>query len=1088
MRTGDSSKKSRGDPQMPQSHPASAIAFAPFRLDVRAGRLLRGSEPIPLRPKTWSVLHYLAERPGVLVTKNELLDAVWTDVAVTQSVLSKSIGELRVALGDSCKTPRLIETVQRRGFRFIAETMVPGSGSLVAGSESLVLGSGSLVLGSREDQPETRDQKPGTSCFVGRTKELQRLAALFAKAHAGERQVVFITGPAGIGKTALVETFLASRMRVPGPGSLVPGFGEDQPAARNEGTGTRDRGPGTTDQGPGTRDQGPETRDQIWIARGLCVEQHGPREPYMPVLDALERLARRPDAGRLAGLLRHVAPTWLAQMPWLIGDDQAQALRQLLQAVRPERMLREFAALIEALTTDVTLVLVLEDLHWSDASTVDLLSVLAERHESARLLVIGTYRPADAVVRDHVLMSATRTLQVHRQCAEVPLSDLTEGGVQSYLAARFAGNDFPPELARRIYKHTDGNPLFTVAVVDHMLSRGDILHTAPGWGLHAPPEQIDLGVPDNVRLLMEDQLEGVGPADRALLQAASVAGNEFTALVVAAALGGEVADAEMRCEAFVRAQRFLRFAGDVEWPDRGVTRRYAFTHELYRQVIYAEITEGLCMRLHQRIGQALEAAYGARQTEIAPRLANHFERGRDYARALHHLTAAAAGARQRFASREAIGYLEAALAMVALLPDNDQRRRRELDLRLPLGSALADIHGFASERVRENYERASELCTAVGSEAQLFGVLHARWYLHAIRAERKEAAALAAELDGLARRLRTVDYCVIADSALMRTALYDGRFADAIRLMGRRRLARQRHWKPAATTVAYGPDPLIVAASHSAIALWFLGYPERAQTTARAAVTRARKSGHFLTLAAVLVQAAIVELLCRNAAAGGDLAEEAASLSAEHGFAFWSAVACLLTGWALVQQGHLSEGSAAMERALSAMQATGARFFSAFAYAFLAEGRLRADAFADGLAAAEAGLAVAQATLDRAYEPELWRLKGELLLAVKAQGPGSDQRPGTLRTAERCFQRALTLARASQAKSLELRAATSLARAWQARGRTAEARKLLGGICKWFGGRAGTADLVEARALLGELKNSKSEIRNSQQIRNSKSE
>ena len=137
------------------------------------------------------------------------------------------------------------------------------------------------------------------------------------------------------------------------------------------------------------------------------------------------------------GLLRRVAPTWLAQMPWLIGDDEEQALRQSLQAVRPERMLREFAALIEALTTDVTLVLVLEDLHWSDPSTVDLLSVLAERHESARLLVIGTYRPADAIVREHVLMSAVRTLHVRRRCVELPLSDLTEEGVRSYLAGAF---------------------------------------------------------------------------------------------------------------------------------------------------------------------------------------------------------------------------------------------------------------------------------------------------------------------------------------------------------------------------------------------------------------------------------------------------------------------------------------------------------------------------------------------------------------------------------------------------------------------------------------------------------------------------
>lgn len=1004
------------------------ITFASFRLDLRSGRLLHRAEPVRLRPKTWSVLRYLAERPGALLTKDELLDAVWPDVAVTESVLSKSIGELRVALGDSFKAPRFIETVQRRGFRFIAAT----NGS----------SSGSRLPRFAEGAPATVDEQPEAHYFVGRAKELQRLTALLAKARAGERQIIFITGPAGIGKTALANAFL------------------DSPAIH-------------------------ESAAPIWIARGVCLEQHGPGEAYAPVIDALERLARRPDAGRLAALLRRVAPTWLAQVPALIGDHEAQALQQSLQVVRPVRMLREFAAFVEALATDMTLVLVLEDLHWSDASTVDVLSVLGERRESARLLVIGTYRPAEAVVHEHVLLSATRTLHARRQCVELPLSDLTEEAVCSYLQARFPGSDFPLALARLIHKHTDGNPLFMVGVVDHMLSRGDILNTEPGWVLRAPPEKIDLGIPDDVRLLIENQLAGLSPADRALLQGASVAGSDFTALIVAAALGCDVADAEMRCESFARAQRFLRIAGRVEWPDRSVTRRYAFTHELYRQVVYAGIPEGHCMQLHRRIGEALEAAYGARHMDIAPQLATHFERGHDDARALHYLAAAGARARQRFASREAIGYLEAALVLVALLPDEDERCRRELELRLSLGAALADIHGFASEQVRENYERASDLCAAAGSTAQRFEVLYARWYLHAVRAERDETIAIAADLDDLARRLGTAEHRVLADSVLVRTALNDRRFTDTSRHM-QRLLAHQRRRKRVAAPVRYGADPLVAATMHYALALWFLGDIERAQTSARDGLAGARELGDSFALSAALTHSALFELLCRNAAAGADRAEQAASLSAEHRFAYWNAEASVLRGWALVQQGQAREGSSAIGRALAAMQAMGTRFFSAFTYAFLAEGQLRAGALADGLAAADAGLAVAHATLDRAYEPELWRLKGELLVAQsKGEGPkpvlskaeglqggrskGGHQRPDIAGQAETCFQRALGLARAAQAKSLELRAATSLARAWQARGRATEARRLLGGVCKLFGARSRSADLVEARTLLSEL-------------------
>jgi predicted ATPase len=312
---------------------------------------------------------------------------------------------------------------------------------------------------------------------------------------------------------------------------------------------------------------------------------------------------------------------------------------------------------------------------------------------------------------------------------------------------------------------------------------------------------------------------------------------------------------------------------------------------------------------------------------------------------------------------------------------------------------------------------------------------------------------------------------------LVRTAAFDGRFADASRHM-QRVLAQERRRKLAAVPVAYGADPVVAATTHYALALWFLGDIQHAQTSARDGLARARRLGHSFALSAALTQSALFELLCRNATAGGDLAEQAASLSAEHGFAFWNAMASVLRGWASIQQGQMSEGNAVIERALAAMQATGTRFFSAFAYAFLAEGRLSVGALADGLAAADAGLAVAQTTLDRAYEPELWRLKGELLgeqskvesskLKVRREKIGNKKRDIAAQ-AEACFQRALELARASQAKSLELRAATSLAWAWQARGRAADARKLLGGVCKWFGTRAGTADLVEARALLAEL-------------------
>jgi predicted ATPase len=558
-----------------------AITFATFRLDLIGSRLLRGAAAVPLRPKTWAVLHYLAERAGALVTAQELFDALWPATAVTPDTLNKSIGELRAALGDDFRKPRFIETVHGRGFRFIADTQVG------TGAPARQVGSADV---------ETRPQ-PRKHPFVGRDEELQLLAQRFALAQAGERQIVFLTGPGGVGKTAMVEAFL------------------DSPALR-------------------------QTVAPVWIGRAGCFEHHGPREAYLPVLDALQRLARAPHVERLVRLMRRAAPMWLAQMPWLVDDADAIALRQSLQGVRAERMPRELALLIEALTADLTLVLVLEDLHWCDPSTVDLLVMLGQRHEAARLLVICTYRPAEVAVHEHVLASAVRSLQAQRQCAELPLHDLGETAVGSYLAARFPGADFPAALAHRIHAHTGGHPLFVVALVDHLVSRGWILDTAPGWALSAPLETIDLGVPDDVRHVIEAQLHRLSPAERAVLEAASVAGYEIAAPVLAAALDHDVVVTERHCEALARTQQFLQVAGKIEWPGGRVSRRYAFAHELYRQVVYEEIAAERCGRLHQRVGEALEAAYGARAVELAPQLAAHFERSHDSRRALRYLAAA----------------------------------------------------------------------------------------------------------------------------------------------------------------------------------------------------------------------------------------------------------------------------------------------------------------------------------------------------------------------------------------------------------------------------------------------------------------
>jgi predicted ATPase len=358
---------------------------------------------------------------------------------------------------------------------------------------------------------------------------LHRLEEALVVAQRGQRQVVFVAGEAGIGKTTLIETFLAV-----------------------------------------------SAASQALAARGQAVEQVGAREPYLPVLDALGRLVRIADPHRVVSLLRRAAPAWLAQMPWLLEPADAVALRQSLIDVRPERMLRELAVFLEEFSSTATLIVVLEDLHWSDPSTIDLLVMLAQRSEPARLLLIGTYRPAEASVQEHPLLRAKHTLQLRRQCAEIALEYLTRADVEAYLDRRFPQAVFPTALAGLIHEHTDGNPLFMVAVIDQLIARGWLVATDPGWAFAVPLETLRLEVPDDLREMIRFQFHGMGPVDRSLLEAASVNGGPFTAGEIAQAIDAEPDAAESACEQLVRTYHFLRVADDAAVPGERTARQYTF--------------------------------------------------------------------------------------------------------------------------------------------------------------------------------------------------------------------------------------------------------------------------------------------------------------------------------------------------------------------------------------------------------------------------------------------------------------------------------------------------------------------------------
>ncbi len=319
-------------PSQPPHH-----LFPPFRLDPENQQLWHDKREVTLRPKTFEVLRYLVEHPGQLVTKAMLLDAVWPGVVVSDSMPATCVTELRKVLRDDPRKPRFIETVHRRGYRFIAKVATAAT-----------------VRETTRTPPQVGRPKP---IVVGRDEELARVRSWYSQVLEGQRRIVFVAGEAGIGKSTFIQAFLDS-----------------------------------IDQGGAVR-----------LGRGQCVEQYGSGEPYMPVLEALSRLSREPGGEQIIELLNRFAPTWLAQMPELLTRDERMRLQGEIQGITQQRMLREMTQAFEALSAEKPLVLLLEDLHWSDFSTLELIAAIARRSESARILIVGTYRPVEILTKDHPL-------------------------------------------------------------------------------------------------------------------------------------------------------------------------------------------------------------------------------------------------------------------------------------------------------------------------------------------------------------------------------------------------------------------------------------------------------------------------------------------------------------------------------------------------------------------------------------------------------------------------------------------------------------------------------------------------------------
>jgi DNA-binding winged helix-turn-helix (wHTH) protein/predicted ATPase len=391
--------------------------------------------------------------------------------------------------------------------------------------------------------------------MVGRLTELAALDKHLRQAMAGQVQVVFVVGEPGIGKTTLLDAFA------------------EQYAAGAE----------------------------MAYAVGRCAEHYGPSEAYLPLFDAITRLCRGPHAERFLHILRRHAPSWLAQLPALLGDAELETLRRRAVGGTRERMLRELAGAITAITAALPLILRLEDLQWSDASTLDWLGFIARSMEPARLLIVSSARPIGGLPGEQPLARLLAEAAVARHCGVVELGGLDAVEVGEYLTAHFGtesiGGSTPGELADAIHARTEGNPLFMINVANDLVARGVLVERDGRWSLAGRLADIAASIPVDLRRLISVQLERLSRDESEVLQVASAVGEHFCAATVAATLGQHTEHVEGCCADLAQRGLFLRNAGNESWPDGTLASRYAFAHALYRATLYERLPAARRARL-----------------------------------------------------------------------------------------------------------------------------------------------------------------------------------------------------------------------------------------------------------------------------------------------------------------------------------------------------------------------------------------------------------------------------------------------------------------------------------------------------------
>jgi TOMM system kinase/cyclase fusion protein len=845
----------------------------------------------------------------------------------------------------------------------------------------------------------------GLTPFVSREQEVELLLNRWRQARSGSGQVVMLSGEAGVGKSRLVQVLKERTVDEP----LWELSCRCSPYYQNS-------------------------------ALYPAIEFLQRMLRFTPSDDARDKLSKLENALAAFGFdLPRIVPLFAALLS-LPGDDRYPALPSTPQG----RKQKTFAAIVEWLVRcadQCPTRVIVEDLHWADPSSLELIELLIECVPSSRLLLILIFRPE--------FVPPWRSLH---QVANLNLKRLSPGATELMIKSLAGGQQLPAEVMNEIAVKTEGVPLFVEELTRMLLESGVLENHDGEYRLTAPLSS--LAIPSTLYDSLMSRLDRLGTAKEVAQFAASV-GREFSYELLQELSPLEETRLTGALNRLVDAELLEEYPS----PSR---LGYRFRHALIRDAAYESLLRSQRRQYHRQIAEVLQERFGDIVEAQPELLANHFTNAGAIEEAIPYWQRAGQKAVERSANAEAVSHLTKTLELLKTLPESQSRAQQELALQVKLGVPLMLTKGYGAPEVERVYSRARQLWQEVGESPQFFPILFGLWVYHRVKADYRIARDLGEQLVTLAQTAQDPALLVEAHGALGDTLSFLGDLVPACEHL-EQAIALYDSDRYGSHAFIYGQDPGVHSLSYATLTLWLLGYPDQARKRSLEALALAQKLSHPFSVAFALIHVVHVHRFSREVKATEQRAKELSVLSTEHGFPIPLAFGTAHQGWVLTEQGMAKEGISQIRRAIDAWSATGATlFFKPFLHAMLAEAHGKEGSPEEGLGIVAEALDIVDTIGERFWEAELYRLKGELTLQCEVLGSQFNVQDA----AEECFHRAIDIARRQSAKSLELRVVMSLSRLWHHRGKTDQARKILSDIYRRFSEGFDTSDLMEARSLL----------------------